>query len=115
MVEEIESRTGYFTLNWQDESRDELVKDCFYKLNDSNGLIIYRGRSSSSFISGKENGEYNYSVFSECPNSSITKINDFSVRVNHYSKNIAFSFFGIGFLAFIVLCAVIIKESIKGT
>lgn len=114
MVSILESRTGYFTLNWRDKHEKEgLQEDCFYKVIDSEGFIFYQGKSSSSFISGKGDGNYNFSVTLECLNSSIIKVDEFSVNVNHYSRNTAFSFFGLGLLSFMILCLVILKESLK--
>ena len=101
------ANAGYYQLSWKLADQEvvlleESSSESFHIVKE-----IYKGKDTSTAISGKPNGNYYYRAKSlSSPDWSETV----KVTVEHHSLNKAFIFFFFGLIVFASTCFVIIRN-----
>lgn len=102
------STAGYYRLGWEMKNADDgtiyLLEE--QKAGTTDVKSVYRGTDTAMVFSGKSDGTYIYSVRS-ADNQNIS--NNVEVVVAHHSLSIAFKFFWLGAIVFVVILVSIIR------
>lgn len=91
---------GYVTLAWPDAKGNVLLE----RKDGANWTEIYKGSDGATTLTGLPNGTYAYRVTDDTGVSPV-----FTVTIAHHPLSRAFSFFGMGFIMFMVLLALLFR------
>ena len=102
------STDGGFTLAWEADEPVQLEQASGPDYADAR--ILYRGRDTSTVVSGLPDGEYRFRLRAAGANewSDVA-----TVTVEHHSLGRAFSFFAVGAVVFLVLIGTIVRGSVR--
>lgn len=99
-----QSTAGFFALSWNGAQRFELEQASGPDHGDAR--IIYRGRDTSTTISGLPDGTYRYRIRAE---GAEAWTDETVVVIAHHPLRRAFLFFALGAAIFVVLVLAIVR------